>query len=154
MMLKKTGLLKWVGVGFLTLNALSGQAETAAGSQNDELSVTEAYVRAPIPGRSMSAAFMTLSNTTEKERVLVSASAEWTKSIEIHTHKHENGVMRMRQIMSLPIPAGEEVHLQPGGLHLMLFGLAPNLPVQPALSLCFQNGDCQVVTAELRDMRK
>jgi periplasmic copper chaperone A len=117
------------------------------------LEIDDAYVRQPIPGKNMSAAFMTIRNTSAADQTLVSASAEWANTIEIHTHTHEDGVMRMRQIADLPLPAGETVTLQPGGLHLMLFGLAAELPAKPALELCFADQHCQSVTAELRDMR-
>ncbi|PRM90957.1 transporter, partial [Arcobacter cryaerophilus gv. occultus] len=40
---------------------------------------------------------------------------------ELHTHLHENGVMRMRQVESIAIPAKGEVALKPGSFHVMLF---------------------------------
>jgi copper(I)-binding protein len=33
------------------------------------------------------------------------------------------GVMRMRQVEAIELPAGETTALQPGGLHIMLFSL-------------------------------
>lgn len=149
-MSKKTAMSGLVGVFMASL--LSGVVQ--AGSQDVQVQVENAYVRMPIPGRTMSAAFMTLENTSGQAQILSSAKAEWANSIEVHTHTHENGVMRMREIESLEIPAGETVVLQPGGLHLMLFGLESPLPSQPVLSLCFKSGECQTVTADLRDMRK
>ncbi len=132
----------------LVIMAATGKSVVA-----EEVQVQDAYVRAPIPGRMMSAAFMTLMNTSGNDRTLISAHAEWAGSIEIHTHTHDDGVMRMRQIESLIVPAGQEVVLKPGGLHLMLFQLNHTLPTRPELTLCFQNGDCQQVQAELKDMR-
>ena len=119
----------------------------------DSLEIEDAYVREPIPGRYMSAAFLKIENESEKNRTLVSANADWAGLIEIHTHLHDNGVMRMRQLKALEIPAGETVELQPGGLHLMLFKL--NLPLAEALplKLCFKNGDCETVTAKLRSIK-
>jgi len=37
--------------------------------------------------------------------------------------KMENGVMRMRGVDALPLPAGKTVKLEPAGYHLMLMGL-------------------------------
>lgn len=152
-MRKMKSLLVWAGLGTLVLGSLQLQAGEVAAGQRAVLEVSNAYVRAPIPGRSMSAAFMTLKNNTGTEQVMVSAGASWASSIEIHTHTHDNGVMRMRQIPELKIPAGEQVTLKPGGLHLMLFGLASELPAKPELSVCFKSGDCQSITANLKDMR-
>ena len=117
------------------------------------LAVEGAYVRKPIPGKDMSAAFMQIHNGSEQSQQLVSASAAWASSIELHTHTNDNGVMRMRQVPAIDIPAAATVTLQPGGLHLMLFGLQQPLPEQPQIELCFADQHCQTVTAELKDMR-
>ena len=119
----------------------------------DSLEIEDAYVREPIPGRYMSAAFLKIENESEKNRTLVSANADWAGLIEIHTHIHDNGVMRMRQLQELEIPAGKVVKLQPGGLHLMLFKLKLPLAKELALNLCFKNGECETVTAKLRSIK-
>ncbi len=110
---------------------------------------SDVRVREPIPGRMMSAAYLTLTNHSSEDQTLVSASAPWAGLIEIHTHLHEDGVMRMRQLPSLTIPAGESVTLQPGGLHLMLFKLKLPLPDTLTLTLCFENDLCQDTEAKL-----
>lgn len=124
-----------------------------AHSSDQGISVVNAKVRQPIPGRNMSAAFMQISNHTQQDVELVSARADWSERIELHTHLHENGVMMMREIDSLPIAAGSSVALQPGGLHLMLFGLSPNLSTHLPLELCFSDQHCITVEAELFDPR-
>lgn len=106
-----------------------------------ELVVENGYVRDPIPGRSMTAAFMTLNNTDAKNFVLTSAYLEGAASVEIHTHTHDGGVMRMRQIHELTVKAGESVVLKPGGLHLMVFGIK-QLPENPKLRLCDEQKQC------------
>lgn len=140
--------LRWLSAAILMSSAVTLNAETL-------VDVGDAYIRMPIPGKDMSAAFMTLHNGGSAEQKLVSASADWAKAIEIHTHIHDHatGTMQMRQIEMLPIPAGETVTLQPGGLHLMLFGLASELPAKPEMKLCFADGHCQQVNADVRDMR-
>lgn len=119
----------------------------------DSLEIEDAYVREPIPGRYMSAAFLEIENDSDTNRTLVSANAEWAGLIEIHTHIHDNGVMRMRQLQELDIPAGETVELKPGGLHLMLFKLKLPLAKDLPLNLCFKNGECETVMAELRSIK-
>lgn len=112
-----------------------------------------AYVREPIPGRYMSAAFLTLKNNSAQDKTLVKAEADWAGLIEIHTHLHEDGVMRMRQLNELRIPAGESVTLQPGGLHLMLFKLDLPLENSLPLSLCFSDGQCIKTEATLKSLK-
>lgn len=119
----------------------------------DSLELDDAVVREPIPGRYMSAAFLKIENEGSVSRTLVSATADWAGLIEIHTRIHDNGVMRMRQLHSLDIPAGEVVELKPGGLHLMLFKLKLPLASSLPLTLCFKNGECQTTMAELRSIK-
>jgi copper(I)-binding protein len=106
-----------------------------------ELVVDEGYVRKPIPGRSMSAAFMTINNTGAADVVLKTAAIEGASSVEMHTHTHKDGVMRMRQLHELTIKAGGSVVLEPGGLHLMIFGIK-KLPENPQLTLCDELEQC------------
>lgn len=118
-----------------------------------ELVVSENYIRKPIPGRSMSAAFMAISNISKQDVIVTKASIEGARSVEIHTHSHKDGVMRMRQIHELLIPAGETVELKPGGLHLMVFGIK-DLPTAPMLSLCDQQETCYRSPLKVRSLVK
>ena len=63
------------------------------------------------------------------------------------------GAMVMRQIMSLPLPAGETVELAPGGYHVMLIGLVDPLEVGDSIdvTLTMASGAVRTVTAEVRD---
>ena len=117
-----------------------------------ELVVEDGFVRKPIPGRSMTAAFMTIRNTSADDIILTEARLEGAGSVEIHTHSHKDGVMRMRQIFQLPIKAGQSVTLEPGGLHLMVFGIT-ELPAQPKLDLC-SSDRCYSTTVPARSLIK
>ena len=116
-------------------------ASTLSFASVAELVVEEGYVRDPIPGRSMSAAFMTVRNTGVEDFVITSACLEGADSVEIHTHSHVDGVMRMRQLHELTIKAGEAVTLEPGGMHLMIFGIK-EFPEKPELNLCNAEKTC------------
>ena len=85
------------------------------------------YVRAPVPGHNMTAAFLMVSNTGEQDCKLTAASSSYAEKIEFHTHQHSGGMMRMRQVDNVNVAAGERVAFKPGGLHLMLFGLKPSI---------------------------
>jgi copper(I)-binding protein len=116
-----------------------------------ELLVEEGYVRKPIPGRSMSAAFMTINNTGAVDVVLKTAAIEGTQNVEIHTHTHKEGIMRMRQVHELVVKAGSTVVLAPGGLHLMMFGIE-QLPENPQLTLCDELNNCSTVSLSVRNL--
>jgi copper(I)-binding protein len=73
-------------------------------------------------------AFVTLLNTADAPDRLVSASSAVAERVELHTHIMDGGVMRMREVEGgIPLPPGETVNLQPGGLHIMLLGLNQGL---------------------------
>jgi copper(I)-binding protein len=73
------------------------------------------------------AAFLTIRNTGTLPDRLLAARGAVARTIELHTHIREGEVMRMRPVADIPVPPGETVRLQPGGLHIMLIGLAEPL---------------------------
>ena len=83
--------------------------------------ISGAWARATAPGQEVGAAFMTLKSSDNAS--LESAASPIVKSVQIHRMSMDNGVMKMRMLDSLPLPAGKSVKLDPDGLHLMLLGL-------------------------------
>lgn len=75
------------------------------------------------------AAFMTITNTGDGDDRLIAAETDVSSLVELHAHRMDaQGVMRMREVEGgIPIPAGETVALQPGGLHVMMMGLERRL---------------------------
>lgn len=69
------------------------------------------------------AGFMALRNTGTLPDRLVSAASPAARVVELHTHIRDGDVMRMRPVADIPVPPGQTVRLQPGGLHVMLIGL-------------------------------
>ncbi len=118
------------------------------------LSVDEAYVRAPVADRDVTAAFMTIVNNSETDNALLSASSPAAEKVELHQHTHSDGMMRMREVDSIDIAAQTSVTLEPGGYHMMLLGIKPALRDQENidLSLEFANGESVTVTAEVRSV--
>ncbi len=98
---------------------------------------SEATVRDPIPGMNNSVGFVRLTNTSNSDVVLVSAKAEFTKHIEFHDHELIDGVMKMYRVENVVIPAGETIHFQTGGLHLMLISIEPLEPKLKTVEITF-----------------
>ena len=92
-------------------------------SENTEVLVKSGYARESIPGTSISSAYMAVSNLSEKNIRLISASSDVSDRIEIHEHTMSDGLMRMRQRDYVEILAKETTLFQPSGLHLMIFDL-------------------------------
>src|SRR3546814_15548007 len=71
---------------------------------------------------------------------------------EMHSTTNANGIMKMAPLKRLPVPAGGHVMLEPGGAHVMLFGLKDVKPGGTApLTFVFEKGGRVPVTAELTE---
>lgn len=139
--MKKIVLLLWSSL--FSLAALAGAA--------DQVSVIEPVVRLVPPGASNSAAFMVLRNGGERETKLVAAQSPAARTVELHTHLNDNGVMRMRQVPSIDLNGKGEAVLRPGGLHLMLIDLKGPLSEggSVSLTLSFADGSSKQVQAKV-----
>ncbi|MFO7646576.1 copper chaperone PCu(A)C [Halomonas campaniensis] len=91
------------------------------------LSVEEAQVRAVPPVSTTSAAFMVLHNGGEADLAVVDARSPAARVTELHNHVDVDGVMQMRRVDEIGVPAGGSTELAPGGLHLMLIDLVAPL---------------------------
>lgn len=86
--------------------------------------VSAAWVRLLPPTQPNTAAYMTLRNLTDADLQIVAAESPVARVAELHDHVQDAaGVMRMRQVEAIRIPAHGEVELKPGGLHVMLIDL-------------------------------
>ena len=120
----------------------------------DAVNVTDVYARAVPPGQPNSAVFMQLHNDGGEDRALVAAASAASDVVELHTHRMQDGMMQMRKIERIDLPAGETVTLKPGGLHVMLIGL--KRPLQPgedvAVTLTLDDGTELAVTAPVHEI--
>lgn len=101
--------------------------------------VSDAWARATVPGQSVGAAYLTI--TSPRRLRLVAVKTAFAARVEIHSSHMEDGVMKMRRLDSLDIPAGKPVVLAPMGTHLMLMDLQAPLKAddQVPLELIFQD---------------
>jgi len=68
--------------------------------------------------------YLTIENTSDTDDTLIEVRIADVPRVEMHlSATDENGVARMTKQTGIPIPAGETVTLQPGGLHVMMMGL-------------------------------
>lgn len=104
------------------------------------------YVRGLPPGQTVTAAFMILHNEGDKAKVLAGVQAPFASRAEIHQHSHHQGMMRMRKVERLVIDPNTEQLFQPGGYHIMIFGLKRPLHSGERLPLVLQFDDGEHVT--------
>ncbi|MEC4722248.1 copper chaperone PCu(A)C [Noviherbaspirillum sp. CPCC 100848] len=123
-----------------------------------DVSVTDAWARATVPGQPVGAVYMKVSSSNAVR--LVDIQTEVAKDVQVHTMHHHDGVMKMREHGELAIQAGQTVELAPGGLHLMLLGLKKPLSAGENLTvkLTFEDAkkvrNTSVVSVPVRPLGK
>jgi copper(I)-binding protein len=126
-----------------------------AGTAADSVLVEGAFARAVPPGQSNSAAFMSLTNESDADHALTAVESDSSKVAELHTHLMEEGMMKMRRVGKIDLPAGEIVKLQPGGLHVMLIDLERTLSPgeNVEITLIFEDGSRSTVKAPVEKVQ-
>ena len=123
-------------------------------AQAGEITVRDAWSRATAPGQDAAMVDFTISSP-EVAR-LVGFECGICRAAELHSMTHENGMMKMRQVDAIELPAGKAVNLGASGYHLMLIGLKHPLQAgeQVTLTLKVRSADGQerkvTVNAEVR----
>lgn len=104
--------------------------------------VKDPWLKKPMPGLKMTAAYMTIVNNTAEELFLEKVTGPDAKFYEIHTHSKVNGVMKMRKIEGISIAPGKEHTLRPMSDHIMLIQMpkAPFNKTESQLTLHFKGG--------------
>jgi len=95
------------------------------------------------------AAYLTVRNAGAADDRLIGVASEVADRAELHGSEMQDGVMRMRPVEAVEVPAHGQAALEPGGLHIMLIGLKAPLEEGGsfALTLTFENaGEVEVVT--------
>ena len=87
------------------------------------IEITDPYIPLLPPGVQTGAAYLRIRNVGDRDMTLVAAVSPAAEAVELHTHIDDAGVLRMRQVKEIVVPAGGEVAFKPGGYHVMLIGL-------------------------------
>ena len=108
----------------LALGCLAiGLMTLASASAAEPLKIVEAWVTPALAkGRPM-AAYVVIDNPTDQPDSLQSIDVGSEGSAALHQSSAEGGVMRMRPVDSLTIPAHGRLTMKPGDVHIMVTGL-------------------------------
>ena len=131
---------------------LSAAIPFASFAVETKLTVNDPYVSLVPPNSQVSAAFMVIKNAGSTDRKLVKAESPVAKTVELHSHTNENGVMKMREVKSIDIKANGQAELKPGGYHIMLINIRQALKEGEAIpiALTFDDGSKQQIEAPVR----
>jgi len=114
--------------------------------------ISEAVIRTPMGGQSMTAGYFQVTNHTDIDDALIGVESPISNRIEMHTTEKIDGNMRMRRQDSFDLKAGETVMFKPKGNHLMLFDVQmADGQTDAALTLKFKHAPDVTIIAEIGD---
>jgi copper(I)-binding protein len=96
--------------------------------------------------------YVLIENRGPEADALLGASSDAAKTVELHETRQEGGVMRMRPLAAVEVPAGGRIEMKPGGQHIMLLGLTRDLRPgdKVTVRLRFEKAGEQTAEAEVR----
>ncbi len=122
----------------------------------DAIKLEKQWIRSA-PAGTNSAFFVDIVNNSDQPDTLYKAESDLAQVVEVHeTYHTENGMMGMRHVDSIEIPANGTLQLKPGSYHIMLIRLNEDLKQGDTgkVTLFFKNGGKVAVEASVKDMKK
>ena len=129
-----------------SMTALAGFIATAAVAAGT-VKTTNAWVRATVPGQSVAGAYVDISAGAPAALIAVESSV--AGKCELHNMSMDGGVMKMRAVAKIELPANQTVSLRPGGFHIMLMDIKRELKAGERVPLKFTLQDRHGVKSTL-----
>jgi copper(I)-binding protein len=124
----------------------------AAEFKAGDITVETPWSRATPSGAEVAAGYLTIKNSADTPDRLVSVTAEIAGQTEMHQMSMTEGMMKMRRLDGVPVPAHGSVALEPDASHLMLLDLKRPLREGETFAgtLTFEKAGTVDVTFEVR----
>ncbi len=151
---------------FIAPFCAAGLALSLAACGGSEAPVEEAAEQAGVPGMSVDNARLVLPPVAgnpaaiyfdvayEGDRGLAirKASVEGAESAMLHNYTEWEGKMQMMEALDIVVKKGDKIAFEPGGQHVMAFGLPEDLAVGSSVevTLTVSGGATQTFSAEVR----
>jgi copper(I)-binding protein len=107
--------------------ALIAPAAAADAVKVGALELSALWTRATPPKAPSAGGYLTIVNTGKEPDRLIGAASPMAGKADLHMMAMKGGVMTMRTVAGIDIPAGATVALDPNGLHIMFTGLKGDL---------------------------
>ncbi len=91
------------------------------------LVIQDYWIAESLGAQQTSATYLTIASSAATDDRLTDVRAAFAGGATLHRTITEDGVSRMERLTAVIIPAGSQVTLAPGGLHLMLTGVSAPL---------------------------
>lgn len=119
----------------------------------EDIEIENARIRPTLPGMTVTAIFMKITNNTKKDIRLTKVSGEFAPTFELHSMEMNGDKMVMRPVESILIKGNSTAELKSGGFHIMVFD-APK-PIQKTkvyrAKLIFDNNKEILTTIKVQD---
>lgn len=102
----------------------------------DKPVISEVRVRLAAVAGNPAAGYFTVKGSRKDDRLLRIESAVVNK-IELHENVMDGGMMSMRQLKEVPVPADTTVTFAPSGSHAMLFGIDSRITPGTGIPMLF-----------------
>ncbi|HZX28997.1 MAG TPA: copper chaperone PCu(A)C [Telluria sp.] len=121
--------------------ALAATLALAAAGASAQVTIKNAWIRATVPVQKATGAFMQI--TSAQDARLVAVTTPVAGLVELHQMDMKGGMMNMRHVESIDLPAGKPVELASGGYHVMLLELKRQMKAGDTvpLTLVVENKD-------------
>ena len=129
------------------LSALIGPATAFAADST--ITIDHAWARSTPASAVNGAVFFTIKNAGKADDTLIGAESTVAAKAELHESLMEGGVMKMRPLGDVTVPAGGSVAFKPGGKHVMLFGLKAPLTAGQSFTLVLKFKDAGALTVKV-----
>lgn len=137
-----------LGLGLVTAPGSAAWAAdaTAVGS----LTIEHAWARPTDAMAKTGAAYFVLTNAGDTADRLVSVSTEVAEAAQLHNVTETDGMLRMRPVAGIDIPAKGRAELKPGAFHVMLVNPKQQLKVGQHFPLTLTFAKAGAVTVQVR----
>jgi len=114
--------------------------------------VEKAYVRTAAKGMTSAAYFKTVNNSDTAD-TLYDVKADFTDMAMLHETFRDNGMVGMKEVDFVAVPARDSIEFKPGGYHVMLMNVKEALKtgMNVELELLFKHGGTIKVDAIVKE---
>ena len=122
-------LLKTVTILSFTTILISYQKVWSEDLNTHKIDINQSYINKPFVGAKSAAGYLIIRNHNDKALNLLQVSTALGRAMLHETTTTDSGVVKMEHLVKVHIPAGDELIMQPGSIHIMIMGLSRALVV-------------------------
>jgi periplasmic copper chaperone A len=115
-----------------------------------DIQVEGAWTRETLPGQNTAMVYMSI--TSKQAAVLTGVESSAAKAAGMHNMEHKAGMMTMREVKSISLPANQRMEFGMHGYHLLLDGLKAPLKTgaKVPLTLLIEMPDKRIIKTDVQ----